>query len=421
MTWGCSSAEDSRVIPAPVLRELGPRARQIRETLSAAMIKGNQADVDRVVEEWKQHLGKWAGYQEAPDSKIRKQGSNGEIISGETREGFAPYLVRLEREKWWEIGEDPTKNDEKLRSVGSVLQGCAAALRAQSAERERITALACDAGDYLVWTQGQAGSGLFPFPARLDGPGKVFQSAGRALRRARIEGRFDEVVRRGWVFEDRGMDPGGLQFDNGICGVAMFELAEVTGDRRYLDSAVKSAEWALTRDCVPNWNYNAFSVEMLACAYRATGESRFFEASLGKAKLGVLPGQLVEGVLKGRWSDPHNAMPAYHFIMIRALGQLRSVMPDQHPDLSSIDSSLRMALDSRLAEYTDESSWPNLDSALDALLVLERHGLIREDTLEQRVLGLLIDHCLAVRNRGAFPVSPGIWGRLLEVRLSADE
>ena len=86
--------------------------------------------------------------------------------------------------------------------------------------------LAKSGADYLVWAQDQAGIGLFPFPARRDGKERAFAVSERYLRKAEGAGRFDDVVHNGWIVNDLG--DGGLQYDNGVCGVAVLELYRLT-------------------------------------------------------------------------------------------------------------------------------------------------------------------------------------------------
>ena len=110
---------------------------------------------------------------------------------------------------------------------------------------------------------------------------------------------MDAVVRDGWIVDDQG--DGGLQFDNGVCGVAMLALHAATGEARYLDAARRAADWAIAQPLSANWNYNAFSVRLLAETWRATGEARYRDAALDKARYGVMPGQLRSGPHAGRW------------------------------------------------------------------------------------------------------------------------
>ncbi len=63
--------------------------------------------------------------------------------------------------------------------------------------------------------------------------------------------------RKGWVIDDRKLDEGGLQFDNGECGVARLELYDLTKDMKYLAAAQTAADWTIPRPCVPSWNYGS--------------------------------------------------------------------------------------------------------------------------------------------------------------------
>ena len=45
---------------------------------------------------------------------------------------------------------------------------------------------------------------------------------------------------------------GGLQFDNGLAGVALIQLSEATKDDNYLKAAIRAADWAAKRPVVTN-------------------------------------------------------------------------------------------------------------------------------------------------------------------------
>lgn len=85
----------------------------------------------------------------------------------------------------------------------------------------------------------------------------------------------------------------------------------------------RAADWALGQPCCPNFNYNAFSVSLLAQAFRQTGEPKYLEGAWRKFQVGVAPGQAPNG----RWLDPHNARTVYHVIILRAVGDLAAVLP----------------------------------------------------------------------------------------------
>ena len=112
---------------------------------------------------------------------------------------------------------------------------------------------------------------------------------------------------------------GGFQFDTGVCGVALSEGYELLHDSRYHDAAKRAADWAMTQNLVRNWNYNAFSVWLLARTFSVTGERKYLAGALQKAQLGVLPGQMTaeqgQGHWPGRWIDQHNAKRTYHWVI----------------------------------------------------------------------------------------------------------
>ena len=82
-------------------------------------------------------------------------------------------------------------------------------------------------------------------------------------------------------------------------------------DETYLAAGRRAAGWAAKEKCCSNFNYNAFSVSLLARAGMK-------EAALEKFRVGVAPGQ----AKNGRWVDPHNARTVYHIIILRALADL---------------------------------------------------------------------------------------------------
>ena len=235
------------------------------------------------------------------------------------------------------------------------------------------------------------------------------------LKREEKNGSLSQIVRKGWVFDDRGN--GGLQFDNGECGVAMWDWFMVCGDKKVRDSALRATEWANSTPLVPNWNYNSFSVFLLARAYSLTGDERFRSGALRKATLGVLPGQLKEGVYSGRWADPHNAMPAYHYIMVRALAEVTAVLKHDDPEGPAILSGLSMALSARNEEVLEKGIM-NKDKAFEALLLTGKHFSNRHDlwgeTRSAKAFHLLSASFGEEYRRGKYPLSPGEWCGFLE-------
>jgi hypothetical protein len=190
----------------------------------------------------------------------------------------------------------------------------------------------------------------------------------------------DQLVNGYWLDDSVG-DPGGLQFDNGICGRTMLQGYRYFGDARYLDSAVRSGTWAREQRAVRNWNYNAFSVGLMAELHDAAPEQGFAAAALARARLGVLPGAMANG----RWFDPHNARITYHQILQQNLARLAMVVDDDWVNATVRAASGRSALE------IQSMGAVAIDDGLEAHLLLRELGIDRSDTVERLVSGAFVD------------------------------
>lgn len=398
---GCSAAESTATSPVKMLAD--------------ALLREDAKAIEDAVEIGLKKLGDQAGVPEVPDEYDPVPSSARALSKAEAQRGFAPNLDRLKKLAHWRVGLDPTKMTEPLRGAASVISGCVAVAKAKLEAGEECLELAKRMADFLMWAQEQAGAGCFPFPAaRGTSDDRAMAVAKRFLDQAEKTGRLDQVVRNGWAFEDN--QDGGLQFDNGECGVAMFELYELTKDERYLNSAKRSADWAANRPLVTNWNYNSFSVLLLAKAYSVTNEARYLDAAVKKAILGVIPGQLRDGPRAGRWMDPHNARPAYHYLMLASLAELSSVLPAERPEYAPISAALKRGLTSRNKEMIERGVMTK-DKAVEALILVERHFGRDEDlmttTHSKAALDRLCRYCSEQARRGKLPLSPRGWGWML--------
>ncbi len=393
---------------------------ELSRALAQALASNDLQAVRAAVSAGRVALGDQAGVPEVADMYLPVPKDKPLLTPDEARRGFTPLSERLEQERWWNVGVDPTRLTAPLRLPASVMAGYVVTARAKLDGSTNNLTRAREVAEFLMWAQAQAGSGGYPFPAaRGTSKAKAMEVATRFIEKAAKAGKLSRIVRNGWMFDDLG--DGGLQFDNAECGVSMFELYEVTKDLRHLASARKASEWALARPLCPNWNYNSFSVNLLAKAYAITGEATYLEAALRKARLGVIPGQLTDGPRAGRWIDPHNARPAYHYIMMRSLAQLLAVMPEDPVDRADILNALKLGLRARNAEILSYGVM-NKDKTLEALLVVNRTFkkdavLLKETHTSDALhaLGVLVSE---EARRGKMPLSPGEWGLFLEYCLN---
>jgi hypothetical protein len=389
--------------------------------LSQALRQENPELIAAAVEAGRAALGDDAGMPEEPDEYKQVPADARLLTADEAYRAMGPQFPRIERMKFWKIGVDPTQLSAPLRGPASII-GCMLAVnRAQLQGAEQALPIAEEAAEFLLWAQQEAGAGCYPFPAaKGTSSARAMEVATRFLERAESAGKLSETVRNGWAFEDHG--DGGLQFDNAECGVAILELFEATKNPRYLKSARQAADWACGRPLCPNWNYNAFSVHLLAKTYAVTGDTRYRDAALKKALLGVIPGQLTTGPRAGRWMDPHNARPAYHYIMMSALAQLGAVLPAGHPDRPTVLRALTLGLQARNQEILTLGVM-NKDKAIECLLLTERlfasDPAFRQQTQSTAALDSLLRYASEEARRGKLPVGPRGWGEMLE-RLRAD-
>lgn len=384
--------------------------------LQAALAAEDLAAVKAAVEQARRELGDQAGLPEVADQYQPVPAEARMLSSDEARQSAGKSFAKLEQMRFWKIGTDPTKLSAPLRAPASVVACMIAFHRAKLDDGHAALQQAVEAANFLMWAQEQAGAGCYPFPAAKNtSQDRAMQSATRFLQRAEATGRLGETVRAGWAFDDLG--DGGLQFDNGECGVAMLELYEATQEKRYLDSALRAADWAMTRPLCTNWNYNSFSVDLLAKAHQVTRQPKYLAAALKKARLGVIPGQLTDGPRAGRWVDPHNARPAYHYIMLTALARLASELPTDHSDRPAVMQSLKAGLTARNSEILTQGVMTK-DKAAECLMLvsslLGNDKAFLAETKSTEALDALHRLASEEARRGKLPLGPRAWGDMLE-------
>lgn len=336
-TGGCFliAAEPGKRPPREVLQRARPALEEAKRALDAQDPAGARAAVGKAITA----LGPWAG-------------------NPETATRYYPPVVTspfstAKAADWWlnEVGRglrrlpwlknptgDPRKMAAGLREAAWPIDGLARTALLFPDQRDELTKHVRAGADWLIKLQHP--TGVFPFPVGpgLDPREKVGHIVARAIRE------HPEIVVNDWIPDD--FSDGGLQFDNGLCGSALVSAWSLTKDARYLAAARKSGDWAITRPLVPNWNYNAFSVGLLARLATATGDAKYLAAAVQKADAGVLPGQMPGG----RWFDAHNACAVYHNILLRELLELLHALPPQHAFRPSLLDAITRGLNQAAEE-----------------------------------------------------------------------
>jgi hypothetical protein len=339
--------------------EVRAAQRKLFPELQKAMDAGDEARVHAVVKEIQKALGPWAGHTEVETKYYKPVNAGPPPSMAAISEGWEALHKSTEAEykghgQWGHAGPVP------LRESASVVVGYSYAVKAGAKDRDTLLQRIREGLDYMLSVQ--ASNGVFPFPD-VRGKDPFF---GPMLEKQAAQN--PKAFQNGWVIDDDG--DGGLQFDNGVAGTAMLEGYDLLRDRKYLDAARRAADWAAKHELVSNFNYNSFSVWLLAGVYRETGESTYLDAAIQKAHLGVLPGEMENG----RWVDLHNARPAYHWIMILALLELRDALPSGNKVEPEVRDHLTSAIDNGAREILDNGA-PSLETPFAVLpLVCQMPG-----------------------------------------------
>ena len=348
--------------------KIAARARAAMEDGARALAARDAPAVRAAVAKAIEALGPWAGNPETA-TRYFPPVDRTPFDVAKAREWWLGEIARGMRGVPWRKNPegDPRKMQAGLREAAWPIGGLARTALVVPERREELTRLVREGADWLVARQ-HAGGG-FPFPV---GPGlKPREKVGFIVQR--MIAQHPELVVDGWITDDR--DDGGLQFDHGLCGGALLSAWELTREDRYLASAKRAGDWAIGRPLVTNWNYNAFSVGLLARLHRATGEAKYLEAAVEKAEVGVLPGQMPAG----RWFDAHNASAVYHNILLRDLTELFAALPADHRLRATLRDALGRGLDQAAGETLAKGftgTW--IDNFARALAVLGEHAQWRD-------------------------------------------
>ncbi len=352
---GWSMAGQPLFRPSPGILEGSPL---IRKKLDAALLSGSLPEITAVITEWEAVLGNQAGL---PDG--RRPGDHPGSLTLDEAAATRLFVEALKSEgsAVRELTDGQPLPDQMVRFFGYVLDGLSAirpSVRVHAPdELAALDELARGVAKVLLILQQP--DGHFPFP---DLRGKNIRF-GEMIEKQLAAGTVE--VKDGWVIT---ADPdGGTQFDTGVCGVALLTAGKVFDEPTWTAAGLRAADWAVKQRLVTNFNYNAFSVSLLAHASMASGNQAYLDDALTKFELGVAPGQSSNG----RWIDAHNARTVYHVIILRALGDLLDALPhDRAEAVTRVKAVAEPALGALLTEF---DAMGITVECLPELLALHRH------------------------------------------------
>ena len=322
---------------ATVTEDVKVKLHLLRPQIAMAMKEKNADEVKLLISQSIALLGPNAGLPDA-----RRAGLKAPVAEITKSEALKLFFAALEREKrrFSPILRGKPVRGWKLRRYAGLIEACASVWPATKQFVPQKLALLDKlmSGACKILTRLQCAEGHFPFP---DLRGKSIRF-GEAL--SKIEKMHPGAIKNGWCVVPE--PQGGSQFDTGLCGSALMTAGLLKKKQRWIAAALRAADWAAKQDSVPNFNYNSFSMELLANVTRST-RSNYLERAVEIFKVGVLPGQMESG----RWFDPHNARTVYHHINIRALTALLEALPTGHKERTVVTASLKSAVDNLTAEF----------------------------------------------------------------------
>jgi hypothetical protein len=307
----------------------------LEQQLKEAMASNKAAKVKLATQAMLTVLGDQAGL---PDGRrMGKKPKGMQLTEAESTQLFLQALKSL-GSPIQRLMEAKPLPDQMPRLYGYALAACAEiqpfVLKHQPDDLADLQRLAKGCATILMTLQQPEGH--LPFPDLRGKNLRFGDMINRQLNAGTVE------IKDEWLIT---ADPeGGSQFDTGVCGVALLKAGAVFKEATWTAAGLEAANWALTQKCCPNFNYNAFSVSLLAEAYRLHHDERFLQAALHKFRVGVAPGQAANG----RWMDAHNARTVYHIIILRALGDLAAVVKAERPE---IDALAKPAIQALLDEF----------------------------------------------------------------------
>ncbi|MDX9975665.1 MAG: hypothetical protein RBU21_21975 [FCB group bacterium] len=345
-----------------------PRVNALAKELREAVRACDSARIEAVKAKLVTEMGAYAGTpEEKPEYGASIDPSTPDLAKVET-----VWRETLERLRTHHLWADAAPRDAQFQTGNRLrvpLREARAYLFSYEAglePKDQNLAAAKEGFEYILGAQ--ASTGVFGFPYDPKGGGLKKQAVA-VVDAAKARGL--NVVENGWVIDDLG--DGGLNFDNGTCGIGLLDAYRVLRDERYLDAAKRAGDWTIGRPLVLNWNYNAFSGWLLARLYCVTGEQRYLDEAKRIFTCGVLPGQMDNG----RWFDQHNAKIQYHSILATTLiDYTLALKKAQDPLAAEVEKKTKLALDNLSEQITTfGSSDPTGLLSLEALCMgLEAFG-----------------------------------------------
>ncbi|MBA3683853.1 MAG: hypothetical protein H0W72_01205 [Planctomycetes bacterium] len=119
--------------------------------------------------------------------------------------------------------------------------------------------------------------------------------------------------------------------DAGPCGQALLRAGALYDRADWSAAGLRAAAWAAAQPACSSFSANALAVSLLTAAH-AAGDSTALAAAAARFRIGVAPGQVVDGPQRGRWIDRRDARTAQHIVLLRAAHDVFAALDADSPD-----------------------------------------------------------------------------------------
>jgi DNA-binding beta-propeller fold protein YncE len=143
-----------------------------------------------------------------------------------------------------------------------------------------------------------------------------------------------------WAGEEPSSE--GIFFVNGVVGEALALGYEHFKEPNYLQALRRICDWALLQPTdLTNTNYNSFLNHPLVLYYGLSGEKKYMDKAV-KLTLESVSANIDED---GAMKDAHNRKTVYHYLILRGLMRLLSVLTPAHKDYAQLESFAKRMLE----------------------------------------------------------------------------
>lgn len=357
----------------------------IEQQLAEAMNGADPAAVGPVVSELRKLLGDSAG---VPD--VRRRGESAKAAPVKSEEVASTFLKLIEADpralKALTAGMPGT--DTLPRSYASIVMGCLTIRPAVEKHFKDKLAVIDDLarGCCKAMLALQVKAGHFKFPdvrAQNLLIGDVIE---------KLVEKNPDANQDGWIvvpFPD-----GMSQVDASECGIALLRAGIDYKNAEWIQAGLAAATWSKDSPLTANFVHNAYSVSLLCAASKAKPNDKFREAAWQTFSRGVVPGQTTTG----RLIDPRNARTANQFVFIRAIQDLREVLP-----AATESESLNRVLQLAIVTVLDEADKLGVPMTSHTVQELARFNRPDKDT-ESKTQQLLEESATVTFKRASQPV-----------------